>query len=65
MIDLPVPTETRIIQAANDSGLSIAAFLDRLLEQYQFDKQEIDQAKAALKEEGGISLEAFRSQHGV
>ena len=65
MIELPSPTETRIIQAAHDSGLSIATFLDRLLEQYQFDRQEIDQAEAALKEEGGISLESFRAQHGI
>ncbi len=65
MIELPSPTETRIIQAARDSGLSIATFLDRLLEQYQFDRQEIDQAEAALKEEGGISLESFRAQHGI
>jgi hypothetical protein len=65
MIELPSPTEIRIIQAARDSGLTIATFLDRLLEQYQLDRQELDLAEAALKEEGGISLEAFRAQHGV
>jgi hypothetical protein len=65
MIELPSPTETRIIQAARDSGLTIATFLDRLLEQYQLDRQEIEQAEASLKEEGGISLEDFRVKHGV
>ncbi len=65
MIELPSPTETRIIQAARESGLSIATFLDCLLEQYHLDRQEIEHAEAALKEEGGISLQDFRVKHGV
>lgn len=40
MIELPTITETRIIQAARESGLIIASFFDRLLEQYQLDCQD-------------------------
>lgn len=65
MIDIPTPIEDRIIQAARDNGLSVAVFLDRLLEDYQLERQEIEQAEAALKEQGGISLQQFRALHGV
>lgn len=65
MIELPVPTETRIIQAAQAAGVSISTFLDRLLDEYLEDKADIEQAERALQESGEITLEEVKSKYGL
>ncbi len=65
MIELPTPIETRLIHAAASSGQNLAQFLEFLLDEYGEDYQDIKQAEMSLKEEGGITLEQFRSIYGL
>lgn len=65
MIQIPQPTENLLITAARTAGQTPADFLDMLLHEYLEDRHDTEQAQIALKEEGGISLEQFRAQHGV
>ncbi|WKJ90940.1 hypothetical protein QZJ86_02100 [Methylomonas montana] len=65
MIELPIPTETRIIQAARAAGVSISTFLDRLLDEYIEDKADIEQAERALQEPGEISAEELKAKYGL
>ncbi|AEG01829.1 MULTISPECIES: hypothetical protein [Methylomonas] len=65
MIQIPQPTENLLITAARVAGQSPLVFLDALLQEYLEDRQDIEQAEIALKEEGGVSLEQFRAEHGV
>lgn len=62
MIELPVPTEARIIQAAQTAGVSVSKFLDRLLDEYLEDKVDVEQAERALQEPGEISSEALKAK---
>lgn len=65
MIQIPPPTENLLIIAARNAGQTPVDFLDMLLHEYLEDRYDIEQAQIALKEEGVISLEQFRAQHGV
>ncbi|WP_333877531.1 hypothetical protein [Methylobacter sp.] len=65
MITLEPTTEQRIRQAASESGLSIQNFLDQLIERYQCDKWDIQQAELALSEPGEISLEELKAKYDL
>lgn len=65
MIQLSQPTEALLLRAADLAGETPAVLLDKLLNDFLEDRLDIQQAEQAMKEEGGISLEAFRAKHGV
>ena len=65
MIDLPAPTESLLINAAQLAGQSPLVFLDNLLREYLEDKFDIQQADQALQEEGEITLDDFRDKYGL
>lgn len=65
MLDLPSLTEKRLIQAADAAGLKIAVFLDQLLEQYQIDRYDVEQAERALQEPGEITSEELKAKYGL
>jgi hypothetical protein len=65
MITLEPTTEQRIRQAAIESGLTIQSFLDQLIERYQCDKRDIQQAELALTEPGEISLEELKVKYDL
>jgi hypothetical protein len=49
MLDIPITLETQINQLANDVGLSVDAFLDRLITDYNEEKNDIIEADAIYK----------------
>lgn len=65
MLDLPPMTEKRIIQAADAAGMKIAVFLEQLLEQYQIDRYDVEQAERALREPGEITSEGLKAKYGL
>lgn len=65
MINLEPTTEQRIRKAANDSGLSIQNFLDQLIERYQCDRLDLQQAELALSEPGEITLEEMKAKYDL
>lgn len=65
MINLEPTTEQRIRQAAIESGLTIQGFLDQLIERYQCDKRDIEQADLSLSEAGEISLEDLKVKYDL
>lgn len=65
MITLEPTTEQRIRQAAIESGLTIQTFLDQLIERYQCDKLDIQQADFALSESGEISLDDLKVKYDL
>lgn len=65
MINLEPITEQRIRKAANDSGLSIQNFLDQLIERYQCDRLDLQQAELALSESGEITLEEMKIKYDL
>jgi hypothetical protein len=65
MIQLPQSTEKLLIHVADFAGESPISLLDRLLAEYLEDAEDLRAAKAAMLEEGSISLQDFRAEHGV
>lgn len=65
MINLPSPVENRLIQAAKAAGMNVETFLDSLLEQYLLDRYDVEQAEAALREDGEITAEALKAKYGL
>lgn len=65
MIELSKTTETKIIHAANESGQTVSAFLDVLLETYGFDRHDIELADQAMKESGEVTLEQLQASYDL
>jgi acyl-CoA synthetase (NDP forming) len=65
MLTLESDIEQRIRQGANESGLTIQNFLNRLLECYASDKHDIEQADLVMSEVGGISLEELKIKYDL
>lgn len=65
MIQLSQPTETCLLQAVHDARHNPDSFLSALLDEYLEYKTDVALAEKALQEPGGMSLQDFRTKHGI